>query len=278
MADPTYTASGDIIALTGENISYTPGQTSTSLLPISSLITELFLVVIITAGILRLVFLLVEKTAEPDSEPKATAFKKAWLDISLVILGCAGLVLISLFFNPDLVKGDFGLSSSGTGQGTSAPLGGGGGGSSTGAHSQSADAVMRKRLGDAGIKVNVAYPKTMVDGMREETFQALVTLKNNCTQTYATCVVTVSGGTEPGHQTHGINELPVDLQIGNLATDPLYLYITKTGKALGGKVDKNKKVLCHNQYVLPSLPSRVFCDEPTAGGRGASGARHWHVS
>ena len=99
--------------------------------------------------------------------------------------------------------------------------------------------------------------------MKEETVQLILKLKTLCN-----CVVVVTGGTEPGHLSHGENKRPVDLRLTGTRgstnnTDPLYVFIKNTASnKLGGNST------CYERYTLYSF---TFCDEKPPN------TQHFHV-
>lgn len=86
----------------------------------------------------------------------------------------------------------------------------------------------------------------------------------------------ITGGTEPGHQTHGVGLRPVDLRIitdrnGEVSKDDkLYLFLKNNSTVFGPKKKKNGELLCVQQYKWVGS-NYIFCDE-------VGGDRHWHVS
>lgn len=69
------------------------------------------------------------------------------------------------------------------------------------------DAEARKRLSDAGISVNHPEPQTSLAGIPASTITNIINLK-----TVSGCEdFRVTGGTEPGHQTHGVGKAVVDV-------------------------------------------------------------------
>jgi len=91
---------------------------------------------------------------------------------------------------------------------------------------------------------------TSVAGMPKELIDNLKSLEDSCG-----CDITITGGTEGGHQTHGPGTGNVDLRISN----DLALYITSNGKYSGTNSNGDKIYMVNGQRF-------VFEED------------HWHVS
>lgn len=130
---------------------------------------------------------------------------------------------------------------------------------------------------------NTPPPCTNVEGLPEETVNMLVYLKTiGC----PSCVVEVTGGTEPGHETHGVGKYPVDLHCSDGGTpcandnNPLNVFIrglNKLNKTTSSPVSIANKTItyCNNIYGTYYNGSFYFCDENVS--KTGSGAPHWHV-
>jgi hypothetical protein len=110
------------------------------------------------------------------------------------------------------------------------------------------------------------YPScTSLSYVPEETIQMLLRVNGSCR-----CQLTVTGGTEPGHVSHGENKRPVDLRINASqdTSDPLYAFIKGVGSP--GPATGN----CYITYLWSSF---TFCDEKRPSNAGATWAPHFHV-
>lgn len=146
------------------------------------------------------------------------------------------------------------------------------------------DSTNRKKLNDAGIYTNrdnkpctqkqmeggagnKIPPCTSLVGLRQETIDMLISLKKepDC----SSCEILITGGTEPGHKTHGINEFSVDLRCagdkekGCDFSDPLYKFLYKLGV-------KRTTFPCYFGEVYGPYKGLYFCNESKTD-------NHWHV-
>lgn len=131
-----------------------------------------------------------------------------------------------------------------------------------------ADAAIRSRLSAAGVAVN-AGPCTQgqikgctnVNGLPEIAITGLINLKSMCN-----CLVTITGGTEPGaHATHGVGNPIVDLR-----DDP----------ALRSWLQSKKYILSgtNTARVPVGVKYANMTYEPLGGNpNGTSTGAHWHV-
>ena len=94
---------------------------------------------------------------------------------------------------------------------------------------------------------------TNVVGLPQTTINMLLSLKLACG-----CDITITGGTEPGHVSHGQGRAPVDLA---LSADLSTYIVTKVGTSQG------PTSLC---YVVYLYNGWRYCDEKNTD-------RHWHV-
>ena len=199
------------------------------------------------------------------------------------ILGVLGMWLFLMKVNPDMLKGD--LLPSTIKQGTATtpntitnnnPNSGG----ST--PSYMSDAITRGTLTRQGIIINKddctqtqwheKNPScTSVLYLGQSIIDTLIKLKNvDC----KTCLVTITGGTEPGHKSHGLGSPIADLHCD---TDP-------TGKHCGN-IDKLSFFLktpkgltscgatSNTCFTICTYDGFKFCDETIVGN-----PPHWHVS
>jgi hypothetical protein len=111
---------------------------------------------------------------------------------------------------------------------------------------------------------NEAKPScTSLAFMPEETIQMILKINSLCN-----CTVVITGGTEPGHQTHGENKRPFDLRLLNTRgdpnnPDPLYVFIKGVAT---NKYGPNNN--CYERYIWNTF---TFCDEKPPN------AQHLHV-
>lgn len=101
---------------------------------------------------------------------------------------------------------------------------------------------------------------TNLQGLPQEMVNVLLGLRSAC----PACGITVTGGTEPGHSTHGIGRPAFDLNLSE--GDALYNYITTNATSRSGPSGRFNAT-----YIL--LGSQ-FNDERAVG----SQPRHWHVN
>tara|TARA_Y100000310_G_C20684443_1_gene818059 strand:- start:2362 stop:3255 length:894 start_codon:yes stop_codon:yes gene_type:complete len=178
--------------------------------------------------------------------------------------------------NPDLVKIQFQLDqlpaiSSGGGSGSSG--GGASAGGATGGNSPQQiqqEFQMRQQLSQMGISVNksmcpspttpyqqVSGGCTNVAGTHQKVITGLGNLNNNCSSlpVQGGCNLTITGGTEAGHQTHCVGCATVDLS----KDAGLNTYVLNNGTQSG-------TVGGFPQYTLPD--GSTYVDE----------GNHWHVT
>lgn len=89
----------------------------------------------------------------------------------------------------------------------------------------STDAEMRQILASAGISVNSPKPKTSLEQMPSFVAIFLKKIKDDCK-----CSVIVTGGTEPGHKTHGPRIAIFDLR----QQEPFNSYVKSKGQNIDG--------------------------------------------
>ncbi len=284
----------DFASTLGQQVyGFTAGQAGVGLLGIASFLMFLFLLADGGAAIIRILYAigLSSVSLEPSSATISTS-KKIIRTTLLSLLGSFSLVLIMLAVNPDVVTGDVDLkglwsSSSSTPQLVSQ----GRTPQKVITGSQSEDSLRETLVKNTNGKITVNNPPctggntkgcTNLAGLPPETVQMLLRLVNLCS-----CSIVITGGTEPGHQTHGINKRPVDLRL--VDGDALDLYIKNTSNKFGQRKGKGERtdpvtgkkiqvdiILCNQQYK-PAFANFIFCDEPSNPEK-PNGARHWHVS
>ena len=128
------------------------------------------------------------------------------------------------------------------------------------------DQAVRARL--IGINVNAGACTqgqiggcTNLNGLHERAVQGLIGLKSACG-----CAITITGGTEPGHATHGVGRPIVDLADNGLTA---WLESKKLIRITG--------VVKGAQVKMPS-DTATMVYEPTGGNPGGtSTGPHWHV-
>jgi len=119
------------------------------------------------------------------------------------------------------------------------------------------DQQNRDTLSVGGITFNKEYPETSVAYLGDEALINLPSLPLFCD-----CDVVITGGTEPGHQTHGPGKSIVDLR----TTDSLNAYLI--GSASGEPAPNSNNDLV---YRFPA-------GHPLAGATATRESTHWHVS
>ncbi len=126
------------------------------------------------------------------------------------------------------------------------------------------EADARQKLSDAGVKVNKPAPATQLNDMPDKALDAMIAVK-----TKSGADVTVTGGTEPGHATHGCG-LPIfDLK----KTPALDAYLRK-GKAVGMTKFGNTKYDLGE--IVPGYTLECTEELNKPGSAGAAWASHWH--
>jgi hypothetical protein len=102
------------------------------------------------------------------------------------------------------------------------------------------------------------YGCTNLNGLPENTIQGLISLKNDCG-----CIITITGGTEPGpHTTHGVGIPVVDLS----PTPSLNNYLAQT----------NSQATTPQNGTQVKIGSTTYTYE-VVGANGRSTGDHWHV-
>lgn len=272
-----YNEGKDVITLVGKPLSFTSGAPN-SLGDQAAFIATFMLMAIVVAGFGRVVYDFFVIGLNADN-PSKGAFTKKDLGSTLgIILACSAFALLALYINPDVSITNIDFSKlSVTGNKTQAPLVTTPPQTGTppgGTRSQAADAVVRKRFEESGIAINKPFPTTMLDNLPEETIQMILKLNSNCR-----CKITITGGTEPGHKTHGYQNgswrRAVDLRITDpVSSDALYQFIVNPTNST--KVTDTGG--CYARYRWYSAGTFTFCDEkPKNEGSFGSQSRHWHI-
>jgi len=126
-------------------------------------------------------------------------------------------------------------------------------------HQKHMDVV--QALNALGITVNDNFPRTSLADLPDKTIDNLSRIKTAC----PACELHVTGGTEPGHQTHGPGENAVDLRI----TSSLGAYIVQES-ATQEELDNG-----FYRYTFP--PGHVLNGADVVYEKNASGGSHWHI-
>ncbi|HEY4508701.1 MAG TPA: hypothetical protein VJC13_00235 [Candidatus Paceibacterota bacterium] len=182
-----------------------------------------------------------------------------------------GAYVLLYTINPKILSFDLTLQKPNIAKGvpTATTTSPGGVGTPPTAEQIAADAAVRARL--AGINVNHPNPCgsgqtrgcTSLDGLHESAIQGLLTLKSS---SGCGCAITITGGTEDGHLSHGVGIATVDLSKGS-GLDA-FVAKNKTGTELTrfGPV-----------YTVHLSSGRIvkFLDE--SGSEPGSTGNHWHV-
>lgn len=242
----------------------------------SSYISGLFNLIIGIAGVLAVIKIIFGgiKYMSTDAfmgknEARDTIQNAIW---GLILAISAWLILFTV--NPNLVKFDLKIpvqtiptppTSSPTPSPTPSP-GGGAGRPMTSAEIADHERI-KTRLESAGVQINNnGQPCTQgqtrgctnLNGLAEAAIQGLVGLKSDCN-----CVIQITGGTESGHQTHGVGRAIVDLSndsgLRNWMTSKGFLINNGNGAVV----------------TLSNGRRGVFVFE--RAGQGNSTGDHWHV-
>lgn len=204
--------------------------------------------------------------------------------VTLGLLGSFGLIILILTVNKDLLVGDVGLGELKAGRGgastktvtSNSPV--------TTTNKASGVSYVERKASHEKVAARLAPIKTNYNNtpcteaqfnekkpsctslafMKEETIQMLLKLNSSCIG----CTIVITGGTEPGHTSHGENMRPVDLRLtGDRGDpnnqDPLYVHLKRLAS---NKLGSNSS--CYEQYILYSF---TFCDEKPPN------TQHFHV-
>lgn len=266
----------DIATTFGKGASFSTGDAPSFFTTSSFLFTFAFVIIVVTAsfryayaGMLRL----------PATQESIKKSKDEFTRVTYGLLGVFALWLILFTVNKDMLSGEVTLSglkaTPGTGTigavvpSTVNPNPG----SNTYSQRVTDHSRVLGRLASSNIHTNhgdapctegqfsETKPScTSLAYLPEETIQLLLNLNGSCH-----CTIVITGGTEPGHVSHGEGLRPVDLRINASqdATDPLYAYI----KGIGTPWPETSN--CFIQYKWNSF---TFCDEKPASNK------HFHVS
>lgn len=250
----------------GSTMSYDISSTS-----LSSAVVTIFMLMVsasLIAGLIRFAYagFLYVKAMSPNQANEAKAVLQ---NAAYGIIGVLGMYLLIDQINPEMLGVNIGLKETKTEQ--TAPAGTSGGAGTTGAtsagnttaantSSNPDEAAARKKL--IGVGVNNPAPTTIIAGLPDGAIDMVNDLK-----TYCQCSVVITGGTEPGHKTHGPGLNVVDLRCesggagcGN--SDGLSNYIRKNGAV------RTPRSFCYEDFYLNGF---LFCNEKNS-------AVHWHVN
>lgn len=126
------------------------------------------------------------------------------------------------------------------------------------------EADARKKLTDNGVSVNKPAPATQLNQMPEKAIDAIIAVK-----TKSNANVKVTGGTEPGHATHGCG-----LPIFDLQKNPTLDAYLRGGKAVGMTKFGNTKY--ERDDFIPGYKLECTEELNKPGSAGAAWASHWH--
>jgi len=211
--EPGFTA-----AVGGKSIGFDTSTTPSLFTSTSFLYTLFFVIIVVAAsGRYAIAGLYRMEATKPGIQKSNEIFKR----VTLGLLGVFSLWLILATVNKDLLSGDVGLralhiNGSTGGSGLAQSGVGASAGTKTSTVTQNtggADDATRKRLNSAGISINKAdctdpsqTDCTSLDNLPEDTISMLLSLRQACSGN-----ITVTGGTEAGHASHGKGKYPVDI-------------------------------------------------------------------
>lgn len=122
----------------------------------------------------------------------------------------------------------------------------------------------RQKLSDAGVRVNKASPATQLKDMPDKALDAMIAVKAK-----SGAEIMVTGGTEPGHATHGCG-----LPIFDLRKNPTLDAYLRKGKAVGMTKFGNTKYDLGEVIPGYTLECTEELNKPGSAGKGW--ASHWH--
>lgn len=141
-------------------------------------------------------------------------------DSLLGITAALAAYLIMYVINPDLTKINIAFSLATVADVEASPSEG-----SVSASGRLTDSDARSQLSTAAISVNKANCAsaqdtdcTSLEGIPAATINSLIALKNACTQFDSSCSITVTGGTEAGHTSHGAGNPMIDIREDTIVT------------------------------------------------------------
>lgn len=149
------------------------------------------------------------------------------------------------------------------------------------------DAINRKILEDAKIYTN--HPGgdctaeqwadingnpscTSLEGLPRDTVNMLLSLKNDCGGDV--CGIIITGGTEPGHKSHGKGLYPVDLNC-SVNGASCFSSSSRLNTYIKSLTELNPTLSICNHTYGPYKTNFFFCDENVS--KTGSGAPHWHL-
>lgn len=206
--------------------------------------------------------------ASINPSAKKDALERIWNAlIGLTIMLTSYLLLNSI--NPDLVNFNLELKSVATT--TAKALGE--------LNKWPDDAIDRAELLQAGILFNKDNCKkigetscTSVAGLPRQAIDGVIALKKNCSGWFTNCTITITGGTEGGHETHGIGMPNLDLQYGNANLDNFIFEKKRTEDPTGKPASCGVSTAPH-YFLLNVSYTGVYVLEPAKNGQ----PKHWHV-
>jgi hypothetical protein len=269
----------ELVSSLGPKLTFSTTDTPALFTSTSFIYSFAFVIIIVTAsfryalaGVLRM------QASEEGIRKSKEEFKR----VTFGLLGVLGLWLILFTVNKDMLTGEVGLENlktdpiKATSNSSGITTGGNGGttgGSApvipknnddpTGWKAISDDAGVRanlRNLSNGGISVNksvcinpVQTSCTTVGGLAPETISMLSQLRSTCSGT-----ITITGGSENGHSSHGVGKTPVDLSISSPGGLNDCIRAFPAGPA---------KNFCKKTYIQFGY---IFCDELNT-------SPHWHV-
>lgn len=252
-------------------------------------VTSFIFVLLVTASLIASVFMIMAGAftrMTTDSVYKKTEGSEKIRNAVYGLLAVLTMYLIILFINPDMLRKGLNpdsykitnIKTPSTGNAvTATPQVD----AITGADYNISDAANRKLLSDAGIGINKnnctqtqlnaggMQSCTSLDGLPRQTIDMLISLKTDCEKKYSSCPLVVTGGTEPGHASHGKGLFPVDLRCSGKSSsgcdtsENLYKFLDKLGWTRTTKK-------CFFGRVYGPYQNFYFCNEINSD-------IHWHV-
>ena len=260
--------------------------TDVSFFATTSFIYTLFFVFIIGAAFYRYMFAGIMRMQASDTAIRQSndVIKKT----TLGLLGVFSLFLILVTFNKDLVTGDVGLSSLAikgvpvtsppvTAPPVTPPVKPPASNSNYAARLSSHNSTVA-RLAPSNIHTNHGDAPcteaqlapggkpscTSLAFLPLESINIILKVNGDCH-----CLMVISGGTEPGHSSHGENLRPFDLRFDGAPKEssPLYIHLKNVGVT-------GSRAGC---YITFKFQSFTFCDEKPPANASPTWAPHFHV-
>lgn len=135
---------------------------------------------------------------------------------------------------------------------------------------QQQNTAIRDTLHNGGVEVNNGpcttggtQGCTNVVGLSTTVINRLIALKSACSSAFADCLLTVTGGTEGGHATHGPNNPMVDIS----PNASINAYFAKT----------NPQARTPVNGTVVQIPGGGTATYETTGANGRASGNHWHI-